>query len=152
MLGDSEIAPDKLTTLENHLTREEVVEAAKSGEGIGQRLSHTTGINTMYAAVAVKAGPIAFVRVALPLTKVDERVAGVRRLALVGLGAAFLAAAFSDGRDIGPDQPAHPRRGRRPPSATRQETSRSRPGISATTASASSPPCSTTPRGRLARS
>ena len=39
-------------------------------------------------------GPVAFVRVALPLTAVDERVGAVRRLALVGLGAGLGVAAL----------------------------------------------------------
>src|SRR5262249_35565252 len=84
VLGDSEVDRDKLDTLENPLTREEVQAAMIAGEGTGRRTSHTTGLDTMYAAVSTSAGSIAFVRVALPLTTVDQRVAGVRRLALVG--------------------------------------------------------------------
>jgi hypothetical protein len=62
------------------------------GRGIGDEVEPTTGIDTRYAAVAVRAGPIAFVRVALPLTAIDARVASVRRLALVGLLAGLAAA------------------------------------------------------------
>ncbi|HUL75249.1 MAG TPA: ATP-binding protein [Vicinamibacterales bacterium] len=92
VLGDSEVARADLGTLENHATREEVLAAAKNGEGTGARQSHTTGVWTMYAAVRVAEGPIAFARVALPLTDADARVAYVRRLALVGLGAGLVAA------------------------------------------------------------
>ena len=87
VLGDSEVARADLGTLENHATREEIVRAAQGGEGTSSRRSHTTDVGTMYAAVAVKQGPVAFVRVALPLTAVDARVAALRRYALVGLGA-----------------------------------------------------------------
>lgn len=92
VLGDSEVDRANLATLENHATREEVAQAAKTGEGMASRTSHTTGVETRYAAVAVAGGPVAFVRVALPLTAIDARIASVRRLALVGLGAGLLAA------------------------------------------------------------
>src|SRR6188768_3827866 len=68
VLGDSDVDLDALGSVENHAAREEVVEARQSGEGLATRSSQTTGIDTRYAAVAVRAGPIAFVRVALPLT------------------------------------------------------------------------------------
>ncbi|HYN07602.1 MAG TPA: ATP-binding protein [Vicinamibacterales bacterium] len=92
VIGDSEVASSDLRTLENHADRDEVMRAAKSGEATASRRSHTTDVGTVYAAVAVSNGPVAFVRVALPLTTVDERVAALRRLALVGLLAGLGAA------------------------------------------------------------
>jgi two-component system phosphate regulon sensor histidine kinase PhoR len=92
VIGDSEVAAANLPTVENHATREEIVEAARSGTGIAARQSQTTTIWTMYTAAAVARGPVAYVRVALPLTAVDERVAGLRRLALIGLLAGLAAA------------------------------------------------------------
>ncbi|MGE5836111.1 MAG: ATP-binding protein, partial [Acidobacteriota bacterium] len=89
---DSEVARGDLGTLENHATREEVVRAVQSGEGTALRRSHTTDVGTMYAAVAVPRGPVAIVRVALPLTSVDARVAALRRYAFVGLAAGLVAA------------------------------------------------------------
>ncbi|MEO8481314.1 MAG: ATP-binding protein [Acidobacteriota bacterium] len=95
VVGDSEITRTDLPTLENHLTREEIVAARHVGVGTFARLSHSTGVETMYAAVHVATGPVAFVRVALPLTAVNRRVNEVRGLALVGLvaglGVAVLA-------------------------------------------------------------
>ena len=85
VLGDSDVDLEALATVENHAAREEIVEARQSGEGLATRSSQTTGIDTRYAAVSVPTGPVAFVRVALPLTTIDARVASVRRLALVGL-------------------------------------------------------------------
>ncbi len=55
VLGDSEVAAADLRTLENHAQREEIVEAATAGEGTASRRSHTTDVETMYAAVAVSA-------------------------------------------------------------------------------------------------
>ncbi len=92
VLGDSEVAKLDLPSLENHATREEVIAAGQRGEGTAARQSHTTGVWTMYAAVRVTEGPVAYARVALPLTKADERVAHVRKFALVGLGAGLVAA------------------------------------------------------------
>jgi two-component system, OmpR family, phosphate regulon sensor histidine kinase PhoR len=97
VLGDSAVAASDLPTLENHATREEVLAATRVGEGTFARRSHTTGVETEYAAVAVHGGPVAFARVALPLTIVNQRVNEVRRLALIGLAAGLLTAVISTG-------------------------------------------------------
>jgi two-component system phosphate regulon sensor histidine kinase PhoR len=85
VLGDSEVAAADLLTLENHATREEVMQALRAGEGTAVRHSHTTTVDTEYVAVAVHDSPVAVARVALPLAIIEERVGLVRRLALVGL-------------------------------------------------------------------
>jgi two-component system phosphate regulon sensor histidine kinase PhoR len=92
VLGDSEVARDVLGTLENHATRPEVVAARSGQEGAATRQSATTGVWTTYVAVAVHDSRVAFVRLALPLTQVEERLATVRRWALAGLGSGLLAA------------------------------------------------------------
>jgi two-component system phosphate regulon sensor histidine kinase PhoR len=92
VLGDSEVEASALASLENHAAREEVAEAARSGQGTAVRHSATIGVDLMYAAARVASGPVAFVRIALPLTAVEERIARIRRLALVGLGAGLLVA------------------------------------------------------------
>ncbi|MCC7009073.1 MAG: PAS domain-containing protein [Acidobacteria bacterium] len=97
VVGDSEVARDALATLENHASREEIVAAGRAGEGLASRTSHTTGVETRYAAVAVHGGPVAFVRIALPLTAIDARVAAVRRLGVLGFGAGLAAAVVLTG-------------------------------------------------------
>jgi two-component system phosphate regulon sensor histidine kinase PhoR len=92
VLGDSEVARADLASLENHNTREEVIAAKASGTGSATRTSHTTGVETTYAAVRVRNSSVAVVRLALPLTVVDERIAGIQRLALVGFGVALVVA------------------------------------------------------------
>jgi two-component system phosphate regulon sensor histidine kinase PhoR len=92
VVGDSEVAPADLAALENHNTRDEVIQAKATGSGSAIRTSHTTGIATMYAAVPVTHSSVAVVRVALPLTVVEERIRAIQRLALVGLGTALLVA------------------------------------------------------------
>ena len=61
VLGDSEVSAANLHTVENHATREEIVEAARSGEGTAARQSQTTTVWTMYTAASVARGPVAFV-------------------------------------------------------------------------------------------
>jgi two-component system phosphate regulon sensor histidine kinase PhoR len=92
VLGDSEVESGQLSSLENHAAREEIVQARQTGAGTAIRQSRTTGVETMYTAVSVKDSPIAYARVALPLTVVDERVSSLRRRALIGLGAGLVAA------------------------------------------------------------
>jgi two-component system phosphate regulon sensor histidine kinase PhoR len=92
VLGDSEVDRTALGSVDNHADRAEVAAARDSGEGTSMRTSATTGIETMYGAVRVSAGQIVFVRIALPLTDIGERISSVRRLALVGLLAGLLAA------------------------------------------------------------
>jgi two-component system phosphate regulon sensor histidine kinase PhoR len=92
VLGDSEVDAAAVPRLENHSGREEVREAAATGEGLSIRRSQTTAVETLYAAVAVPDSPVAYARLALPLTEVNDRVASVRRLALVGLLAGLLVA------------------------------------------------------------
>ena len=94
VIGDSEVDTAALGTVDNHLMREEVQEALKTGTGAAVRQSRTTGEDTMYAAATVRNGPVAFVRAGLPLTSVQEHLASARRLAwgglATGLGAALL--------------------------------------------------------------
>lgn len=92
VLGDSEVAADALDRLENHASREEVLTAARMGEGVGRRVSATTGLETEYVAEAVRDSDVAFVRLALPLTTIAARLGAVRRWAVVGLAAGLAAA------------------------------------------------------------
>jgi two-component system phosphate regulon sensor histidine kinase PhoR len=92
VLGESELDGSALRSVENHAHRLEVEEALRSGEGTATRSSTTTNVETMYAAVGLEQGPVRFVRLALPLTRIDERVGSLHQLALVGLGAGLLVA------------------------------------------------------------
>jgi two-component system phosphate regulon sensor histidine kinase PhoR len=92
VLGESELDGSALRNVENHAHRLEVEEALRAGEGTAIRSSTTTNVETMYAAVTLEQGPVRFVRLALPLTRIDERVASLHRLALVGLVAGLLVA------------------------------------------------------------
>jgi two-component system phosphate regulon sensor histidine kinase PhoR len=92
VLGDSDVDAGRLTSVENHLMREEVQEALQTGTGVAIRLSATTGDETMYAAATVRQGAVRFVRIGLPLTGIEDRIATTRQLALMGLGVGLIAA------------------------------------------------------------
>lgn len=95
VLADSEEDPGEM---ENHARRSEVEAARVAGIGTATRYSNTLGQRMMYVALRTddERGATAFVRVALPLTEVQEQVGTLRRLvvsaaALTGLAAVALA-------------------------------------------------------------
>jgi two-component system, OmpR family, phosphate regulon sensor histidine kinase PhoR len=95
VVGDSELTPDELRTLENHAGRPEVQQARASGVGIARRHSTTLNVDLLYVAVPVRspgAPGLALVRLALPLTAIAEQLSAVRRYALIGMAAGLLAA------------------------------------------------------------
>ena len=94
VLGDSELDEAGVLALENHGTRPEVVQSRIEGFGVSRRYSTTLKTNMMYIAVPVResAGPIATIRVSLPLTDVDRQLARVRRFALIGFASAMVVA------------------------------------------------------------
>ena len=87
VLGDSERDGAALAGMENHGQRPEVRQALTSGAGVSTRHSATIQTDMMYVAVPVpsRTGPVAVVRLALPLTGVEEQLGSVRRLSLVAL-------------------------------------------------------------------
>ena len=93
VVGDSMVKASDLAALENHGTRPEVLQAKASGVGISRRYSHTISTDMLYVAVPASHPRIAFVRLALPLTEVQEQVASVRHMTLVALAVALAGAA-----------------------------------------------------------
>lgn len=82
VLADSDRDPRKFT-LENHRDRPEVQDAQRHGLGMARaRYSSTVEQDMMYLALRLdpEAGGVAVVRVALPLTKVQEQPAELGRL------------------------------------------------------------------------
>jgi two-component system phosphate regulon sensor histidine kinase PhoR len=97
VLGDSAEPLAAVALMENHGTRPEVASARTTGMGTSTRSSATTGETTLYVAVPVQLPPVAFVRVALPMTSVRQQLTGIlsasfTALALALLGGAALAA------------------------------------------------------------
>jgi two-component system, OmpR family, phosphate regulon sensor histidine kinase PhoR len=72
VLGDSDHAPE---TMDNHLSRPEIVEALEQGEGYSIRYSDTVFQNMMYVALPVGANrEEGFIRLALSLEDVENTI------------------------------------------------------------------------------
>jgi len=83
ILADSDEEP---ALMENHAARPEIQQARESGSGTTTRYSRTLHLPMMYLAQAADgAGGVGFVRVALPLERVRDDLAGLR--AIVGIAA-----------------------------------------------------------------
>ena len=95
VVGDSELSPDELTTVENHAARPEVQQARREGLGRARRYSATLKADMLYVAVEVHnaAAPgLSEVRLALPLTEISDQLSAVRRSAVMALAAGVLTA------------------------------------------------------------
>lgn len=82
VLGDSHENPAKM---ENHIDRPEIQQALASGIGFSMRFSRTVGFRMMYVATTVRSADnrvVGFVRVALPMTQIEQNAADLRRAIL----------------------------------------------------------------------
>ncbi|WP_240806720.1 HAMP domain-containing sensor histidine kinase [Polyangium spumosum] len=94
VLGDSELAAEELARVENHGSREEVIAALATGAGSSSRYSDTLDQRMIYAARrhATPEHGVAVVRIALPLTGIDDALGRARLFLLVGVAVAIAAA------------------------------------------------------------
>jgi two-component system phosphate regulon sensor histidine kinase PhoR len=97
VLGDSMVPGDRLATLANHGTRPEVIEAGRTGAGTARRHSDTLNTEMMYAAVRVGHPPVSIVRLAIPLTEVQQQTAIIRQGASYVLVFALVGAVIAAG-------------------------------------------------------
>ena len=68
VIGDSDVAPERLAQLENHLQRPEVQEALKNGSGSAMRYSDTLRTSMLYSALTYGNGTMdGIIRLAMPL-------------------------------------------------------------------------------------
>jgi two-component system, OmpR family, phosphate regulon sensor histidine kinase PhoR len=86
VVGDSEFDPPALGTLENHLTRPEIQEALRGGNGVSRRVSPSAGDEELYAAVRSGAG---FARVSVSAVSIQQLFARARADVLVAAGIAL---------------------------------------------------------------
>ena len=101
VLAESDSSRINLNDLDNHADRQEIGAALREGFGVSIRHSNTLDTDLVYAAipfVAVGKLPDGFIRVAVPLKHVEERIAQSERqwLAIVGL-ATLIALLFAYG-------------------------------------------------------
>ncbi len=105
VVADSEEDPARM---DNHADREEVLDARLEGSGRSIRYSDTLHIRMMYVALPVRTGASlqGFVRAALPLTAVEERLKRVRLVvalgALIGVAGALVLGFLIARRVTGP--------------------------------------------------
>lgn len=105
VIGESD---EDRTQMDNHLDRPEVRLALQSGVGSSVRFSHTVGYDMLYTAVLIPSqkSPVAIVRLAMPLTMVQESVQRLRNVllsaSLVVTLLAVLLAAWIAGRAARP--------------------------------------------------
>lgn len=91
VLGDSDSDP---SLMENHLNREEMIDAASSGVGFATRHSSTVDRNMIYAAVPVidQGQTIGYLRLAMSLEEVEQSIRNVWFVLIVGLLTVFVIA------------------------------------------------------------
>jgi len=95
VVGDSQLTPEQIRTVDNHGARPEIVQALQQGAGSARRHSTTLSADMMYVAVPIRNTGmplLAVVRLALPLTEIDRQLARVRAFAALGFGAGIVAA------------------------------------------------------------
>jgi len=89
VVGDSEFDSPALERLENHLTRPEVQDAARTGDGTARRISPSAGDEELYAAV--RAGR-SFARVSVSAASIQTLFARARADVLAAAALALLLA------------------------------------------------------------
>lgn len=91
VLGDSDKDPSQM---ENHLNREEIIDAESSGIGFVTRYSSTLNRNMIYAAVPVKDQDqtIGYLRLAMSLEEVEKSIRNVWIMLIGGLLTVFAIA------------------------------------------------------------
>ena len=85
VVGDTAENGASLAAMENHGGRPEIELARDAGVGVTRRYSTTVERDLLYAAVRVDHPGVAFVRLALPLTAVDDQITSVQRGTAGGL-------------------------------------------------------------------
>lgn len=92
VVGDSAEDGASLLALDNHGARPEVVAARQRGVGIVRRYSTTVETDMLYAALPVQHQSLAFVRLALPLSAIEQQLGAIRRSTLAALAVALTGA------------------------------------------------------------
>lgn len=93
VLADSDVPDDAVSNIENHAARPEVAQALSTGRGTDLRRSGTTGQRLFYLAQRVSLPGergVHVVRLAMPLTDLENRISEMQRALGVAFGVAFL--------------------------------------------------------------
>lgn len=92
----ADTATDELSSMENHLEREEIQMALKGGIGYSARTSETLGVEMLYVASMsqTKEGEDYIIRVAIPYTGFREYIVNIMPVLAIGFLAALIASAL----------------------------------------------------------
>jgi len=93
VVGDSDVAADRLEFVANHGDRPEIREALAGREGRATRQSETVGRRLLYLAVPIDGGAGGVIRLAIELSDLDAASADLRRLLLISAGLGLVVAA-----------------------------------------------------------
>ncbi|MBA2304532.1 MAG: HAMP domain-containing protein [Acidobacteria bacterium] len=88
VIGDSDLTPGELQTIDNHANRPEVQQALAGEVGVARRYSATVRTDMLYVAVPVRSPQLpdlGVLRLALPLVELQDQLAVVWNVALAGL-------------------------------------------------------------------
>jgi len=85
VVGDSAEDGTALLSMENHRRRPEIETATTEGFAVTRRYSTTVEADLLYVALRLNHPDVSFVRLALPLTEVDEQLASVKNATILGL-------------------------------------------------------------------
>lgn len=84
VIGDSEVPEEKLSSVENHASRPEILQAIRQGMGTDTRHSTTVGVDYLYVAkhiadsVNVAGRRVGIIRVSIPLTELKTMTDEIR--------------------------------------------------------------------------
>ena len=96
VIGDSELEGGELAAVESHARRPEIVAAGSQEIGLARRYSTTVGADMLYAARRLSAATgergSGWIRLALPLTEVDEQLGAAGRIVWPAFAAAVAVA------------------------------------------------------------
>ena len=106
VLGESGVLDEQLALVENHLSRSEVQQALAAADGYGSavRFSSTVGAKMLYTAVVCRMGETnGVVRLALPLTHLDQTKGSLYKLLGAACAALLVLALFLSHETIAGD-------------------------------------------------
>lgn len=100
---DSDVPVEKLSSVESHLHRPEIEEAARTGIGMDKRRSTTVGRDLLYVALKTKglslhkiSRDVAYIRLSIDLTEVQKSISEIRmRILIAGLTVLLVVAGVS---------------------------------------------------------
>jgi two-component system phosphate regulon sensor histidine kinase PhoR len=94
VLGDSGLSSEAVDTMDDHSNRREILEARSQGFGRSIRFSTTLQTNTLYGAVPIYSGNRlkGFIRLAIPLSQIEDLISGLRRKVILAGGLTGLLA------------------------------------------------------------